>query len=65
MVSLSLEWDGWWTDAVSYAYTPNDNMAFAVNLTNPFDLDGDEDRFPAEINLRLSQTLSVGFRYSF
>ena len=60
-----LEWDGWWTDAVSYAYTPNDNMAFAVNLTNPFDLDGDEDRFPAEINLRLSQTLSVGFRYSF
>ena len=29
------------------------------------DLDGDEDRFPAEINLRLSQTLSVGFRYSF
>jgi outer membrane receptor protein involved in Fe transport len=60
-----LEWDGWWTDAVSYTYTPNDNMAFAVNLTNPFDLDGDEDRFPAERNLRLSQTLSVGFRYSF
>ena len=60
-----LEWDGWWTDAVSYAYTPSDDMTFAVNLTNPFDLDGDEDRFPAEINLRLSQTLSVGFRYSF
>jgi outer membrane receptor protein involved in Fe transport len=60
-----LEWDGWWTDAISYAYTPSDDMTFAVNLTNPFDLDGDEDRFPAEINLRLSQSLSVGFRYSF
>jgi hypothetical protein len=60
-----VEWDGYWTDAVSYGYTPSDNMAIAVNLTNPFDLDGDEDRFPIERNLRLSQTLSVGFRYSF
>ena len=31
-----------------------DNHGYCVNLTNPFDLDGDEDRFPAEINLRLS-----------
>jgi hypothetical protein len=59
------EFEGWWTDAISYGYTPTENMAIAVNLTNPFDLDGDEDRFPAEVNLRLSQTLSVGFRYSF
>ena len=59
------EFEGWWTDAISYGYRPNEKMAVAVNLTNPFDLDGDEDRFPAEVNLRLSQTLSVGFRYSF
>ena len=60
-----LTWEGWWTDAISYGFTPNENMSFAVNLTNPFDLEGDEDRFPAEVNLRLSQSLSVGFRYSF
>ena len=22
-----VEWDGYWTDAVSYGYTPSDNMA--------------------------------------
>jgi hypothetical protein len=60
-----LSWEGWWTDAISYAYTPNDDLTVGVNLSNPFDLDGDEDRFPAERNLRLSQTLSVGLRYSF
>ena len=60
-----LTWEGWWTDAISYAYTPNDDLTVGVNLSNPFDLDGDEDRFPAERNLRLSQTLSVGVRYSF
>ena len=60
-----LSWEGWWTDAISYAYTPNDDLTVGVNLSNPFDLDGDEDRFPAERNLRLSQTLSVGVRYSF
>jgi len=27
--------------------THHDNMAIAVNLSNPFDLDGDEDRFPS------------------
>ena len=59
------EFEGWWTDAISYGYRPNEKMAVAVNLSNPFDLDGGEDRFPAEVNLRLSQTLSVGFRYSF
>ena len=60
-----LSWEGWWTDAISYAYTPNDDLTVGVNLSNPFDLDGDEDRFPAERNLRLSQTLSIGVRYSF
>ena len=63
--SSNLAWEGWWTDAYLMAYTPNDDLTVGVNLSNPFDLDGGEDRFPAEVNLRLSQTLSVGFRYSF
>ena len=59
------EWDGYWTDSVAYLYTPTENTSVVVNLSNPFDLDGDEDRFPAELNFRLSQTLSVGVRHRF
>ena len=59
------EWDGYWTDTVAYLYRPTENTSVVVNLSNPFDLDGDEDRFPAEQNFRLSQTLSVGVRHKF
>jgi outer membrane receptor protein involved in Fe transport len=59
------EWDGYWTDSIAYLYTPTDNTSVVVNLSNPFDLDGDESRFPAEQNFRLSQTLNIGLRHKF
>ena len=58
------EFDGYWLDSLSVTWTPSEETFVALNISNPFDLDGTESRFDRR-GLNLYQTLSLSLRHRF
>ena len=56
---------GYFTDRVAVTYEIGEETFVAVNLSNPFDLQGDESRFDKERGFRLTQSLSIGISHKF
>ena len=56
---------GYFTDSVAVTYEIGEETFVSVNLTNPFDLQGDESRFDKERGFKLSQSLNVGISHKF
>jgi hypothetical protein len=51
---------------MTVTYSPNDNTFVALNVSNPFGLDGTEsNRFDRERGINLYQTVSLSLRHKF
>ena len=59
------EFDGYFLDSLSVTWTPREETFVALNVSNPFDLDGTESRFDRERGLNLYQTVSLSLRHRF
>lgn len=59
------EFDGYWLDSLAITWTPREETFVALNISNPFDLDGTESRFDRERGINLYQTVSLSLRHKF
>ena len=59
------EFDGYFLDSLAVTWTPREETFVALNISNPFDLDGTESRFDRERGLNLYQTISLSLRHRF
>ena len=60
------EFDGYFLDSLAITWTPSEKTFMALNISNPFDLDGTESsRFDRERGINLYQTVSLSLRHKF
>jgi len=60
------EFDGYFLDSLAITWTPTEETFMALNISNPFDLDGTESsRFDRERGINLYQTVSLSLRHKF